>query len=52
MNAVALGSYAPFSLLFTLNSSRQAYHFLVQMHVGVLALAALASLARLRVRTP
>ena len=45
VNAVALGSYAPFSLLFTLNSSKQGYHFLVMMHVVVFALAALASLA-------
>jgi hypothetical protein len=45
VNAVALGSYGPFSLLFTLQSSRQGYHFLVMMHVVVFALAAMASLA-------
>ena len=45
VNAMALASYAPFSVLFTLASTRQAYHTLVLMHVVVFALAAAASVA-------
>jgi len=44
-NAVALAAYTPFSLLFTLVTSREGYAFLIIMHAVVFALAALASLA-------
>ena len=42
-NAVALASYAPFSYFFTLTTSREGYHFLVMMHVGVFALSGIIS---------
>lgn len=44
-NAIALASYAPFSFFFALTTSRQGYGFLILMHVGVLGLAGVASLA-------
>lgn len=44
-NAAALASYAPLSLFFTLTTSTEGYQFLTLMHVGVFALAGLASLA-------
>jgi hypothetical protein len=44
-NALALASYMPVSVFFTLTTSYQGYSFLVLMHVAVFALAALASLA-------
>jgi hypothetical protein len=42
-NALALASYAPVSYFFTLTGTKEDYYFLVAMHVGVLALAGLAS---------
>lgn len=42
-NAVALASYAPFSYFFTLTSSREAYQFLVLMHVVVFGAAGIIS---------
>lgn len=44
-NAAAVASYAPLSIFFTLTTSRDGYTFLILMHVVVLALAALASVA-------
>lgn len=43
-NAAALASYAPFSIFFTMTSSREAYGMLTLMHVGVFGAAGLASL--------
>jgi len=42
-NAVALSSYAPFSVFFTLTTSRSGYGFLVLMHVVVFGLSGMAS---------
>lgn len=47
VNAVALGSYVLISLFFTATSSRQAYTFLVLMHVCVFGLAGLISMAQI-----
>jgi len=44
-NAAALASYAPFSLFFTLTTSRAGYSFLVLMHVVVFGASAIVSLA-------
>ncbi len=43
-NAIAIASYVPFSLFFTLTTSRSGYTFLVGMHVAVFVLAGAASL--------
>lgn len=44
VNAVALASYAPIALFFTLTTSATGYGFLVLMHVGVFAVAGVLSL--------
>jgi hypothetical protein len=43
VNAVALASYAPVALFFTLTTSPKGYGFLVLMHVGVFAVAGILS---------
>ncbi len=43
-NAIAVASYSPFSLFFTLTTSKQGYLFLVLMHVAAFGLSAIASL--------
>ncbi len=43
-NAVALASYSPFALFFTLTTSKDGYQFLVLMHVVVFAIAGILSL--------
>ena len=45
-NAVALAGYAPFSLFFTMTTSRDGYTFLVAMHIVVFALAGALSFAQ------
>lgn len=44
VNALALGSYAPFSFFFVMTTSNDGYNFLVLMHVAVFALAGILSL--------
>lgn len=44
-NALALASYAPFSLFFVLTTSREGYPFLILMHVVAFGLAGLGGLA-------
>jgi len=43
-NAVAISSYTPLSLFFTLTTSKAGYPFMIIMHVLVLGLAGLVSL--------
>ena len=43
-NAVAISCYVPFSLFFTLTTSKAGYPFIILMHVGVLGIAGLTSL--------
>lgn len=43
-NALALSSYAPFSLFFVLTTSREGYSFLILMHVVAFGLAGLGGI--------
>jgi hypothetical protein len=43
-NAVAISCYIPFSLFFTLSTSKAGYPFIILMHVGVLGVAGVTSL--------
>ena len=43
-NAVAISSYTPLSLFFTLTTSKTGYLFMIVMHVVVLGLAGVVSL--------
>jgi hypothetical protein len=47
-NAAALASYAPFSLFFTLTTSRNGYVFLVLMHVAVFGISGVLSILVIR----
>ena len=44
-NAVAVASYTPLSLFFTLTTSKRGYLFIALMHVGVFAIAGVVSVA-------